>query len=332
MTAAGQLDTLLSALVASGRPSSGSLPRADGLRNFTELAQFLAGPPAGPAGEDLEVDGPAGPLPVRVYRPDPATGPAAESPAGSPLPSGWPGTPGPPAAVFFHGGGWVFGGLDSHDTLCRELVRQAGVILVAVDYRLAPEHPYPAALDDCLAATRWVAEHAAGLGADGSRLAVVGDSAGASLAAGVALRARDEGGVDLAFQALAYPALDPAMDTKSYVTNADDPYLSSSEMVAYWAKYLGGSAADGLAAPGLAQDLAGLPPAYVLVAGRDVLRDEGIAFAERMAAAGVAVQLSRQGEMVHGFLLCTAWLDAAREGITELAEVLRTGLGPASLP
>ena len=168
MTAEGQLDALLSALVASGRPSSGSLPRAEGLRNFTELAQFLASPPAGPAGEDLEIDGPAGPLPVRVYRPDPATGPAAESPAGSPLPSGWPGTPGPPAAVFFHGGGWVFGGLDSHDTLCRELVRQAGVTLVAVDYRLAPEHPYPAALDDCAAATRWVAEHAAGLGVDGS--------------------------------------------------------------------------------------------------------------------------------------------------------------------
>jgi len=328
MTAEGQLDALLSALVASGRPSSGSLPRADGLRNFTELAQFLAGPPAGPAGEDREIDGPAGPLPVRVYRPEPAAG----APAGSPVPSGSSGTPGPPAAVFFHGGGWVFGGLDSHDTLCRELVRQSGVILVAVDYRLAPEHPYPAALDDCLAATRWVAEHAAELGADGSRLAVVGDSAGASLAAGVALRARDEGGPDLAFQALAYPALDPAMDTKSYVTNAEDPYLSSSEMVAYWAKYLGGSAADGLAAPGLAQDLGGLPPAYLVVAGRDVLRDEGIAFAERLAAAGVTVQLRRQDEMVHGFLLCTAWLDAAREGIAELAEVLRSGLDPASRP
>jgi acetyl esterase len=326
MTAEGQLDALLSALVASGRPSSGSLPRADGLRNFTELAQFLAGPPAGPAGEDREIDGPAWPLPVRVYRPEPAAG----SPAGSPLPSGAPGTPGPPAAVFFHGGGWVFGGLDSHDTLCRELVRQSGVILVAVDYRLAPEHPYPAALDDCLAATRWAAEHAAELGADGSRLAVVGDSAGASLAAGVALRARDEGGLDLAFQALAYPALDPAMDTKSYVTNAEDPYLSSSEMVAYWAKYLGGSAADGLAAPGLAQDLGGLPPAYLVVAGRDVLRDEGIAFAERLAAAGVATALRRQDEMVHGFLLCTAWLDAAREGLAELAEVLRSGLDPAS--
>jgi len=326
MTAEGQLDALLSALVASGRPSSGSLPRADGLRNFTELAQFLAGPPAGLAGEDREIDGPAGPLPVRVYRPEPGAG----APAGSPVPSGSSGTPGPPAAVFFHGGGWVFGGLDSHDTLCRELVRQSGVILVAVDYRLAPEHPYPAALDDCLAATRWVAEHAAELGADGSRLAVVGDSAGASLAAGVALRARDEGGPDLAFQALAYPALDPAMDTKSYVTNAEDPYLSSSEMVAYWAKYLGGSAADGLAAPGLAQDLGGLPPAYLVVAGRDVLRDEGIAFAERLAAAGVPVQLRRQDEMVHGFLLCTAWLDAAREGLAELAEVLRSGLDPAS--
>ncbi len=319
MTAEGQLDALLSSLVAAGRPSSMSLPRADGLQNFAELAQFLAGPGAGQAGEDLEIAGPGGPLPVRVYRPDPPV----RSPAAD---------PGPPAAVFFHGGGWVLGGLGSHDTLCRELARRAGVVLVAVDYRLAPEHPYPAGLDDCAAATRWVAEHAADLGADGSRLAVVGDSAGASLAAGVALRARDEGGVAVAFQVLAYPALDPAMDTKSYAANADDPFLSRGEMESYWSVYLGGSSPDSYAAPALAPDLAGLPPAYVLVAGRDVLRDEGIAYAERLAAAGVAVQLRRRDEMVHGFLLCTAWLDAARDGVAELAAVLRTGLGPASRP
>jgi acetyl esterase len=338
MTAEGQLDALLSSLIAAGRPSSMSLPRAQGQENFTELAQWLAGPGAGPAGETLEIAGPAGPVPVRVYRPDPPAGAAAgsaatESPvAGSPTPPGSPGAPGPPAAVFFHGGGWVFGGLDSHDTLCRELARQAGVVLVAVDYRLAPEHPYPAGLDDCVAATEWVAGHAADLGADGSRLAVVGDSAGASLAAGVALRAREAGGVALAFQALAYPALDPAMDTKSYAANADDPFLSRGEMEAYWSRYLGDGAADRFAAPGLAPDLTGLPPAYVLVAGRDVLRDEGIAYAERLAAAGVAVQLRREDEMVHGYLLCTAWLDAAREGVAELAAVLRTGLDPASHP
>ena len=314
MAAPGQLDALLASLVAAGRPSSMSLPRQQGLQNFTELAQWLAGPSSGPAGQDLTITGPAGAVPVRVYRP----GSAPRSPAAK-----------PPAAVFFHGGGWVLGGLDSHDTLCRELATRADVVLVAVDYRLAPEHPYPAGLDDCAAATRWVAAHGSDLGADASRLAVVGDSSGASLAAAVAMMARDDGDIDLKLQVLAYPALDPAMDTPSYTGNADDPFLSRSEMKSYWAHYLGDSAPVSLAAPGLAPDLVGLPPAYVLAAGRDVLRDEGVAYAERLAASGVAVQLRRFDDMVHGFLLCTAWLDAAREGVADLAAALRSGLDPA---
>jgi acetyl esterase len=314
MPASGQLDALLSSLVAAGRPSSMSLPRQQGLENFTELAQWLAGPSSGPAGQDLTIAGPAGAVPVRVYRP----GTPRQSSAAK-----------PPAALFFHGGGWVLGGLDSHDTLCCELATQAGVVLVAVDYRLAPEHPYPAGLEDCAAATRWVAAHATDLGADASRLAVVGDSAGASLAAAVAMIARDDDDVAVTLQVLAYPALDPAMDTPSYTVNADDPFLSRSEMESYWSHYLHGCAPDGLAAPGLAPDLAGLPPAYVLVAGRDVLRDEGVAYAERLAACGVAVQLRRFDSMVHGFLLCTAWLDAAREGVAEIATALRSGLDPA---
>jgi len=318
MSSEDQLDALLSSLVAAGRPSSMSLPRPEGLQNFTGLARWLAGPGAGPAGEDIKIDGPAGPVPLRVYRPTPPAGPP---------PGPAPGFP-PPAVVFFHGGGWVLGGLDSHDTLCRELARQAGAVLVAVDYRLAPEHPYPAGLDDCVAATRWVAAHAADLGADGSRLAVVGDSAGASLAAGVAMLARDDGDVAVTLQVLAYPALDPAMDTPSYRQNADDPFLSRAEMETYWSYYLGDSAPDRLAAPALAPGLAGLPPAYVLVAGRDVLRDEGATYAERLAAAGVPVRLRRFDDMVHGFLLCTAWLDAARAGVAELAAVLRAGLDP----
>jgi acetyl esterase len=317
MAAQEQLDALLSSLIAAGRPSSMSLPRPQGLGNFTELARWLAGPSPAPAGEDMTIPGPAGPVPVRVYR--------AELAAGSPRYRSARG-----AAVFFHGGGWVLGGLDSHDTLCRELAARAGVALVAVGYRLAPEHPYPAGLDDCAAATRWVAAHAADLGADGSRLAVVGDSAGASLAAGVAMLARDDGDVAVTLQVLAYPALDPAMDTASYKQNADDPFLSRGEMEAYWSYYLGDSAPDRLAAPALAPDLAGLPPAYVLVAGRDVLRDEGAAYAERLAAAGVPVRLRRFDDMVHGFLLCTAWLDAARAGVAELAAVLRAGLDPAA--
>ena len=142
--------------------------------------------------------------------------------------------------------------------------------------------------------------------------------------------ARDEGGPAVALQVLAYPALDPAMDTGSYAENADDPFLSRDEMVSYWSLYLGGAEPDHLAAPALAPDLAGLPPAYVLVAGRDVLRDEGIRYAERLAAAGVPVQLRTRDDMVHGFLLCTAWLDEARGSVAELAAVLRSGLGPAA--
>ena len=314
MAASGQLDALLASLVAAGRPSSMSLPRQEGLQNFTDLAQWLAGPSPGPAGQDVMLAGPAGAVPARVYRP------------GSPLRSS---AAMRPAVMFFHGGGWVLGGLDSHDTLCRELATQAGVVLVAVDYRLAPEHPYPAGLEDCLAATRWVAAHADELGADVSRLAVVGDSAGASLAAAVAMKARDNGDVALTLQVLAYPALDPAMDTPSYTVNAEDPFLSRSEMEFYWSQYLNGSAPDRCAAPVLAPDVGGLPPAYILVAGRDVLRDEGVSYAERLAASGVAVQLRRFDDMVHGFLLCTAWLDAAGEAVAEIATALRSGLEPA---
>ena len=169
--------------------------------------------------------------------------------------------------MFFHGGGWVLGGLASHDTLCRELASRAGVVLVAVDYRLAPEHPYPAGLDDCVAATRWVAGHAVELGADASSLAVAGDSSGASLAAGVALVARDTGDFAITFQALAYPALDPAMNTPSYAANADDAFLSRKEMESYWLLYLGEATPGSRAAPGLEPDLAG-PAAGIRASGR----------------------------------------------------------------
>src|SRR5258708_3721642 len=158
MAASGQLDALLASLVAAGRPSSMSLPRQQGLQNFTELAQWLAGPSSGPAGQDFTIAGPAGAVPVRVYRPgSPPRSPAAK----------------PAAAVFFHGGGWVLGGLDSHDTLCSELATRADVVLVAVDYRLAPEHPHPSGPDDFHAVTHSVAGHATDLGADPSRPAAL---------------------------------------------------------------------------------------------------------------------------------------------------------------
>jgi acetyl esterase len=181
-----------------------------------------------------------------------------------------------------------------------------------------------------VAATRWVSGHAAELGADASRLAVAGDSAGASLAAAVAVASRDAADFTVALQVLAYPALDPTMSTASYAANADDPFLSRGEMEYYWSAYLGDAEASSTAAAALAQDLTGLPakPA-LLVAGRDVLHDEGVAYAERMRASGVPVRLRSQADMVHGFLLCTGWLDTARASVTELASFLRAGLGRA---
>jgi acetyl esterase/lipase len=176
-----------------------------------------------------------------------------------------------------------------------------------------------------------VSAHAAELGADGTRLAVAGDSSGATLAAAVAMLARDQGDPELALQVLAYPALDPAMSTASYAENADDPFLSRAEMESYWSLYLAGVDPDSRAAPALAADLTGLPPAYVLLAGHDVLRDEGAGYARLLRDGGATVQVRLHEEMVHGFLLCTGWLDAAREGIGELAMVLRTGLGAAGI-
>jgi acetyl esterase len=226
--------------------------------------------------EDRTIPGPDGDIPVRVCTPNDA----ADA-----------------VIVYFHGGGWVIGDLESHDRVTKRLADQTGAVVVSVDYRLAPEHPFPAAADDALAATAWAAE-TYGPG----KLVVAGDSAGGNLSAVVSLMARDRGGPAIDHQLLVYPVIDHAMDTESYAVNGTDYFLTSSMMAWFWDQYLGdGDRANCYCSPIRAEDLAGLPPATVLTGEFDPLRDEGEAYAEALRAAGVPTQSMRADGLFHGF-------------------------------
>lgn len=243
--------------------------------------------------QDRHIDGPAGPIPVRVYWPPES----AASPAGP-----------APVTMFFHGGGFALGDLDTHDATAREHAVGAHTVVVSVDYRLAPEHPFPAAVDDVWAATCWVAANAGELGADSSRLAVAGDSAGGTLSAVVAQLARDGGVPDgplVSFQLLWYPSVMWDTSLPSFAENADAPVLDNAAIAAFtewYAGHLDLSDPPATLAPGRATDLSGLAPAYIAVAGHDPLRDDGVRYAELLAAAGVPVELHLADTLVHGYL------------------------------
>jgi len=230
--------------------------------------------------------------------------------------------------VFFHGGGFVLCNLDTHDGICRSLTNAAGCVVVSVDYRLAPEHPYPAAPEDCYAATQWVAKNGSELGIDVSRLAIGGDSAGGNLTAVTALLARDRGGPALRFQLMIYPVTDCGFETASYRENGDGYFLTTGMMRWFWDKYLADprQAGEGYASPLRVANLANLPPGLCITAGFDPLRDEGEAYAERLRKAGVDVRTSRYPGMFHGFLSMTAQLDKAREAVAEAGAALRAAL------
>ena len=259
--------------------------------------------------EDRSIPGPGGPLPVRVYRPSAAGG--------------------LPVLVWFHGGGWVLGDLDMSDLTLRKIANRAQCAVVSVDYRLAPEHRFPAAVEDAFAATRWVVEHAEALGVDARRVAVGGDSAGGNLAAVVALLARERGGPRLAHQALIYPVTDCNFTTDSYRENAEGYFLTTLSMRWFWGHYLGdapGHAAAGddwRASPLRATSLAGLPSAHVLTAEFDPLRDEGEAYASRLREAGVPVTHTRYDGLVHGFFYLTEAIADGERAVTEVAAELR---------
>jgi acetyl esterase len=230
-----------------------------------------------------------------------------------------------PVLVFFHGGGWVVGNVESHDTMCRHLANRAGCAVVSVDYRLAPEHKFPAAVDDCFTATAWVAGNAAALGIDPGRLAVGGDSAGGNLAAVVSLMARDKGAPRISYQLLIYPAMDAAMRHDSINRFAEGYVLTRATMRWFYEQYLRAAhdAADWRASPLLATDLGDLPPAFVLTAGYDPLSDEGDAYAERLAAAGVPVTHRRFPGQVHGFAMNGKIIRAADKALDDAAAALK---------
>jgi acetyl esterase len=305
-----ELRALLDRQAASGRPPLHRQSVAQARAFHTEDAAALNGEPVPvAAAADRTVPGPGGDLPVRVYTPE--------------------GSPPFPIVVFFHGGGWVVGTLDSYDPLCRALAAAVPAVVVSVGYRLAPEHRWPAAVEDAYAATMWASRHAAELGGAQHRLAVAGDSAGGNLAAVVALGARDRGGPAIAFQLLVYPALDAAGDTGSWREYAEGFYLTAAGMRWYWDHYLGG--ADGAApdaSPLGAAFLGGLPPALVVTADHDVLRDEGEAYAARLREAGVAADVRRVDGVVHGFFRWRAVTGAADAALQEAAAALRSALAP----
>ena len=309
-----QIDAYLRQLAEAGLPAIQDLTPADAREQFeagmrARLETFSAPPVA--TVENRAIPGPAGRIPVRVYRDSDATASR-------------------PALVWFHGGGHVIGSLDTHDTIVRNLCREAGCMVVSVDYRMGPEHPFPAAVDDCFAAVRWLAEHAPEIGADPERIAVGGDSAGGNLAAVTALLARDAGRPALRHQLLVYPVTDYRCASASYDRYARGyGALEADSMRWFQRHYLGGPdvAADWRASPLLAADHSGLPPALVITAECDVLRDEGVAYAERLIESGTpCVQVPFAG-MIHGFFGLLGIAGAADEAHARSARALRDAFG-----
>jgi acetyl esterase len=262
--------------------------------------------------EDRTIEGPAGSIGIRIYWPPTGSGDSAA-----------------PVVVYFHGGGFVIGDLDTHDGTARQHAVGADAIVVSVDYRLAPEHPYPAAVEDAWAATRWVAEHGAELGADTARMAVAGDSAGGNIAAAVAQQARDEGGPPILFQLLWYPSVLWDESLPSFAENATAPILDTRAIAQFSRWYAGDvNLSDPPAgmAPGRAKNLADLPPAYIGVAGYDPLRDDGIGYGKLLAAAGVPAQVHNAETMVHGYLGYAGVVPAATAGSDRGLAALRNAL------
>lgn len=290
-------------------PKMNELPPAEGRKAQNENAELVAPWPTPVAEvEDSSFDGPGGPVPLRIYRPR-----RAEKAL--------------PALVYYHGGGFVVGGLRTHDGTCRALAAGGDCVVISVDYRLAPEHPFPAAVDDARAAFRWVRENAETLAIDGERIAVGGDSAGGNLAAVVCLAQREENAPRPTFQLLIYPATDMTRALPSHQTLGEGFFLESETIDWFLEQYLppGTDLRDWRASPLLAESLEGLPPALVVTAGFDPLRDEGEAYAERLRAAGVTVEEMREPGLVHGFVNM-ALIDRAERSRAAMARHLRRAL------
>jgi acetyl esterase len=303
-----QVQAVLELVAKAGRPAYNTLSPKDARQLFRETRPASTpAPPQIGAVENLLAD----PVPLRVYRPLGAA-------AGAPLPT----------LLYFHGGGWVIGDLDTHDVLCRQLTAEAGMMVVSVDYRLAPEAKFPAAVDDAWAATRWIVANAARLGVDPQRIAVGGDSAGGNLAAVVALMARDAGAPRIAYQVLLYPVTDVGTETGSYRSFADGYLLTRESMTWFFDHYLRSKAdaADWRVSPLRAKSLKGVAPALIVTAGFDPLRDEGESYARALCDAGVRVDYICYGGMIHGFAPMGRLIDTGNRAVLHVAASLREAL------
>jgi acetyl esterase len=305
-----QVTLLLDTIASLNLPELHTLTAAQGRAMARMQRESL---PPGPDAEtrDVLIPGPAGDVSARVYRPLGTDSKVL------------------PVLMWFHGGGFVIGSVHESDSDCRRLAVDAGIVVVSVEYRLAPEHPFPAGPNDCYAATAWVSAHAAELGIDASRLAVGGDSAGGNLATVVALMARERGGPPIAFQLLVYPVTDlVSMETPSHHANAAGYYLTRDSMIWFRAAYTPDPSERerGLVSPLHAKDLGGLPPALVITAEFDPLRDEGEIYADKLRAAGVSVTKTRHDGMIHGFFSMNAFLEGGKRAMKEATNALRGAL------
>jgi acetyl esterase len=305
------LDAIAASQAAGQAPMEEMTPE-EGRQFYLDSRSALSPEPADVAlSEDLMVPGEAGDIPVRHYRP-------AGAVEGDRL----------PAVVFFHGGGWVIGDLDSHDVVCRGIANHGGLVVFAVDYRMGPENKFPAAVNDAMAVTRWVAAGAAGRAIDGSRIALCGDSAGGNLAAVVAIQARDENGPKIGFQALIYPSTSLDRDTASHQEFSEGYLLTAKSQDWFRDHYLNSpdERDDWRASPMKRGDLANLPPTLVLTAGYDPLRDEGKDYADLLDAAGVPSSYSCYEGQIHGFVTMGKVIDEADSAIAEVATAIRAAI------
>jgi acetyl esterase len=304
------LKTMLDQLASMGGPAMTEVSATEAREMYKLMVSADAPPQDVASVEPRSIPGPAGDVPARAYRP-------ASTPLGDP----------PPILVWFHGGGWVIGDLDTADSTCRALANGTGALVVSVDYRLAPEHRFPAAVDDCLAAFEWVLANGAELGGDSTRIAVGGDSAGGNLAAVVSIAARDKG-LPVRHQLLVYPVTDATFSQPSMDENAEGYLLTKDSMLWFGDHYFGpyGDAKDPRLSPLYADDLTGVAPATVITAEFDPLRDEGEAYAERLREADVPVELTRYDGMIHGFFALGMVTPVAGEAMALATSRLRADL------